>query len=280
MNKLALTIFGTVLCGAISVFSQDFGDSPYHSTRYWCYSYSYYYDFSPNHFADPDADVEIFCVGEKERGGKTYQMALRVQGYRYDCPSSVDTLLYRWEGKRAYAEFESMCNVFYDGDGSALRQDYPCEGGEVVLYDFTLSAGDIFGCTTVREVSTITLGEKKRKLITLTTGKRLLEGIGSLSGGFFEYMREPLWERGNEGICSVFLLSYFEDGQWLITQSFEEAYAYLLLEEDVQDYLRMGIDGKYRTNKADSPIHDLQGRRLSGIPQKGVYIRNGRKYVR
>jgi hypothetical protein len=31
---------------------------------------------------------------------------------------------------------------------------------------------------------------------------------------------------------------------------------------------------------ADGTIHDLQGRRLKGVPQKGVYIQNGRKYVR
>ncbi len=31
---------------------------------------------------------------------------------------------------------------------------------------------------------------------------------------------------------------------------------------------------------ASSSIHDLQGRRLKGTPQKGVYIQNGRKYVK
>ena len=32
--------------------------------------------------------------------------------------------------------------------------------------------------------------------------------------------------------------------------------------------------------KNNTLIHDLQGRRLNGIPQKGVYIQNGRKYVK
>jgi hypothetical protein len=27
-------------------------------------------------------------------------------------------------------------------------------------------------------------------------------------------------------------------------------------------------------------LFDLQGRRMNGIPQKGVYIQNGRKYVK
>ncbi len=30
----------------------------------------------------------------------------------------------------------------------------------------------------------------------------------------------------------------------------------------------------------DNPIHDLQGRRLNGIPQKGIYIQNGKKIVK
>jgi hypothetical protein len=33
------------------------------------------------------------------------------------------------------------------------------------------------------------------------------------------------------------------------------------------------------TTGPSSEIFDLQGRRLSAIPQKGVYIQNGKKYV-
>ena len=31
---------------------------------------------------------------------------------------------------------------------------------------------------------------------------------------------------------------------------------------------------------ADNQYYDLQGRRLNAMPQKGVYILNGKKYVR
>jgi hypothetical protein len=30
----------------------------------------------------------------------------------------------------------------------------------------------------------------------------------------------------------------------------------------------------------DAPLYDLQGRRVDAEPQKGIYIRNGRKVVR
>ena len=33
-------------------------------------------------------------------------------------------------------------------------------------------------------------------------------------------------------------------------------------------------------NLTESPVFDLQGRRLNGAPQKGFYIKNGRKYVK
>ena len=34
-----------------------------------------------------------------------------------------------------------------------------------------------------------------------------------------------------------------------------------------------------RQNMHDNHIYDLQGRRLNGIPSRGLYIRNGRKFV-
>ena len=32
--------------------------------------------------------------------------------------------------------------------------------------------------------------------------------------------------------------------------------------------------------KYQGTIHDLQGRRLNAIPQKGAYIKNGKKYIK
>ena len=39
-----------------------------------------------------------------------------------------------------------------------------------------------------------------------------------------------------------------------------------------------GVDA-VSTSAEDAPCFDLQGRRLSGVPQRGMYIQNGRKYV-
>jgi hypothetical protein len=34
------------------------------------------------------------------------------------------------------------------------------------------------------------------------------------------------------------------------------------------------------TDKADSHIFDLQGRQLNSVPAHGIYIQNGKKYVK
>ena len=279
MNRLAITIF-YVFVGVTSFAQPSVFEHP---QKYWRYSYCYYADFRPVGIPDTGADIEVYDVGEMVRNSKTYRLAYRVRGYlNYNIPSMVDTLLYRWQGGRAYADFGDMCRVVYGGDADALRSDYPCVDDEVVLYDFTLGVDDTFGSTSIREVSTVNVGGEPRKLITLATGHRLLEGIGSLTGGFFEYMKTPLWLPGFTGICTTYLRLYEENDLLVFEQSSEETYDYLLTEEDVQDYLLTGTrDGivKQEDDKTTAPVYDLQGRKLSSIPAKGIYIQNGKKYV-
>ena len=279
MNRLLISIFYVFLCAA-SVAQPSVFEQP---QKYWRYSYCYYADFRPVGIPDTGADIEVYDVGEVVRNSKTYQLVYRVRGYlNYNIPSMVDTLLYRWQGSRAYADFGDMCRVVYGGDADALRRDYPCVDDEVILYDFTLGVDDTFGSTSIREVSTVNVGGEPRKLITLATGHRLLEGIGSLTGGFFEYMKTPLWLPGFNGICTTYLHLYEEDGLLVFEQSSEETYDYLLTEEGVQDYLLTGIRDGIVTkaeDKTTAPFFDLQGRRLKGIPHIGVYIKDGKKYV-
>ena len=279
MNRLAITIF-YVFVGVTSFAQPSVFEHP---QKYWRYSYCYYADFRPVGIPDTGADIEVYDVGEMVRNSKTYRLAYRVRGYlNYNIPSMVDTLLYRWQGGRAYADFGDMCRVVYGGDADALRRDYPCVDDEVILYDFTLGVDDTFGSTSIREVSTVNVGGEPRKLITLATGHRLLEGIGSLTGGFFEYMKTPLWLPGFTGICTTYLRLYEENDLLVFEQSSEETYDYLLTEEDVQDYLLTGTrDGivKQEDDKTTAPVYDLQGRKLSSIPAKGIYIQNGKKYV-
>ena len=261
MNRLAITIFYVFVCVTSFAQSSNF-EQP---QKYWRYSYCYYADFRPVGIPDTGADIEVYDVGEVERNNKTYRLAYRVRGYmNYNIP------------------FEDMCRVVYGGDADALRSDYTCVDDEVILYDFTLGVDDTFGSTSIREVSTVNVGGEPRKMITLATGHRLLEGIGSLTGGFFEYMKAPLWLPGFTGICTTYLRLYEENDLLVFEQSSEETYDYLLTEEDVQNYLLTGVrEGivKQADDKTTAPVYDLQGRKLSSMPAKGIYIQNGKKYV-
>lgn len=275
MCKLFFPFIFTFICANVLCQTSDFE----HPSKYWLYSYNYYEDYRPSGFADPDADNEVFCVGEMEKGGRNYQLACRVQGHHYQIPSQVDTLLYRNEGSRTYAEFDYMCKAFYDGDREALFKDYPYENGEVVLYDFSLSEGDTFGSTSVRDVSEITIGSEQRKMITMENGKRIVEGVGSLNIGFFEYMKSPLWLKGYNGVCSISLTSYMEGEVMVFQQSGEDAYGYLLTENEINEFMLNIIEINAMQAK-DKYIHDMHGRRLAAPPTHGVYILKGRKYVK
>ena len=41
-----------------------------------------------------------------------------------------------------------------------------------------------------------------------------------------------------------------------------------------------GINGVEVSAGADAPVYDLQGRRLPQVPEKGIYIQNGKKIMK
>ncbi|MBQ2001680.1 MAG: hypothetical protein II240_00070, partial [Bacteroidaceae bacterium] len=41
-----------------------------------------------------------------------------------------------------------------------------------------------------------------------------------------------------------------------------------------------GVSEEITDRRTDNAIYDLMGRRLNGVPAKGIYIQNGKKYVR
>ena len=49
---------------------------------------------------------------------------------------------------------------------------------------------------------------------------------------------------------------------------------------DIREMDASGVVATDVTPTSDQGIYDMQGRRLNGAPSHGVYIRNGRKYVK
>ena len=153
---------------------------------------------------------------------------------------------------------------------------------DVVLYDFTLGVGDKYPCrgdVTVEDISEMTTRDGiSRKLFRLSNGLLLLEGIGCLNSryGVFGYQNDP-------GVDTEILpaqVSQAEeplvDGTILSFLKYGENTAPVYIAGDWEQ----GIGQVAMERKTDDVIHDLQGRRLASPPERGVYIQDGKKYVK
>lgn len=188
------------------------------------------------------------------------------------------------EGDKVYAEKDSyreyMRKVFPGGDNIFEEQgEWPLD---VVLYDFSLNAGDRYPCcgeVTVESVSSLTTREGiSRRLLLLSNGLEILEGVGCLNSpyGVFAYQNDP----GNDILGMEMALSLTGvTASGIGIQSFRK-YGNESDPIFVMGDVEQGIAPISTERETSTSIHDLQGRRLNGVPQKSIYIQNGRKYVK
>ena len=145
-----------------------------------------------------------------------------------------------------------------------------------LLYDFGCKEGDVMEVNLVAYGEMMLKVEKIETVYSFTRSRRLftlidvseknrhsepaywLEGVGSRRDMF------SLW-RITPGAVFV---SCEIDGRQVANQS---SFGPAAIITDIQDV---------SLPSASSPIHDLLGRLLKGTPQKGIYIKNGRKYVK
>jgi hypothetical protein len=180
--------------------------------------------------------------------------------------------------KASYLEYMSKAFPGMDDVFTELAY-YPLD---VVLYDFSLNVGDRYPCrgdVTVEEISQMTTRDGiSRKLFRLSNGLEILEGLGCLNSryGVFAYQNDPgTGSQGKERVASL----RGDAASGMGIQSFRKYGSDsdpVFIIGDVE----LGITLSKTERVAGGTIHDLQGRRLNGTPQKGIYIRNGRKYVR
>ena len=140
-------------------------------------------------------------------------------------------------------------------------------GDEFLVYDFSLKAGDSFNAqgvsATVVAVDTIVVGGRVFRVLDVRDSEVpevhnwWVEGVGSMCGldvGF--QMPGNSW---NFVSCQLGDVVLFEqkDLSTLVVRT-----------------------PTFNDTKTPSAIYDLQGRRLNGEPRSGVYIRDGKKYVK
>ena len=146
------------------------------------------------------------------------------------------------------------------------------EDEEQLHYDFseqpgtTVYIGDV--PTTIMSIDIVTANGQPFRRFNLSTndctGIVWIEGIGHPEG--------PTRRWGdalNDGSRHT-LLSCYEDGKCIFTKN--DFYS-----APGTDHIKNLTPANY---KGEGSIFDLQGRRLSRIPEKGMYIKDGKKYVK
>ena len=144
---------------------------------------------------------------------------------------------------------------------------------EWLLFDFTCQAGDtvtnllLYGAEKFRveEVSYVSSFGHDRRRVAINRGDGhlgyWLDGVGNRFNIF------TIWG-GHAGASERFLYCELNGERIADQSSFGDA----ALET-------LDICETISTNKDDDSVYDLAGHRLSGIPDHGVYIRNGKKLV-
>ena len=168
-------------------------------------------------------------------------------------------------------EFEAS---YYETAGKVyMVKDGETEGR--LVYDFSAKKGDVisvYNCeedrmedVTIHDVQTMNVQGRDLKCLFVKGqhdgGCWWLEGIGSSEG--FEYNIQKNTPGNTIKISSVYLGDKC-----------------LFLAEDDKPSAIEGIITNITDRRTDNAIYDLMGRRLNGVPAKGIYIQNGKKYVR
>ena len=215
----------------------------------------------------------IMRTNEQRSRFTTFDVALYGSDEEHAAPDSMEMKLYERRGKVYVVQpnYQNYIQRLFPN----IREPYTHLGippESVLLYDFTLEAGDQYPCVGdvyVKETGTMTSRDGiERKTMVLTNGLVIIEGIGCINSplGVFGYQNQTTDVGGASAIGMEF---FGKDGLYgePIYQS-----------GDCQELsLRNAI--KSLTTITPS-IHDLQGRRLASPPDKGVYILDGKKYVK
>ena len=246
--------------------------------------------------------------GTVELNGKTYMKLYETVLDEYGRGKSHEYVLgLREENGRVYADYKEFMNLFEENiDFEAEWYNYDImpycvtEGGEVLLYDFTLDEGESFGPIGIyakwhvegKEQMTMKNGEKRYIFPVWWSTVRYYEdkdyddclwsenhpydtvisGIGSQ-----ECLVDWLihYEYPTNGIIPKDWLNVFIADNELVYKSSD------YVKDVFFDNLVTGIGRiKSDTGRDVKPcLYDLSGRKVEGRPRPGVYIKDGRKVV-
>ena len=216
------------------------------------------------------------AVGELEIGGRTYQKIYNCTKSR--CagldPGPRYSYLFamRREGGRVLADADSYRAAF-----AQASDVYPTnEEGEYILYDYDAHVGDAYlgtQYTVVQEGDTTLSDGQSRRMLVLSSGHRLIEGVGcvNMQGTPFDYLCHD--NAPNTFFDFSLLENYYDaEGHRIYVNTREKAYEAIVA----------GVQTVATSDRlaSDDRVYDLQGRRMDvrHLP-KGIYIQHGKKFV-
>lgn len=164
---------------------------------------------------------------------------------------------------------ENYINMI-EGNGSYIPYKETPDG-ELILYDFNMGLGDKYLSVAGHEDISVaaidqieTMDGLTRKRLTLSNGYMVVEGLGCVnSPGMLLCYLNPLHQEHygtllgyrNSSINMVVLYQYLADAVGIEHISLDE-------------------------KMTDSQIYDLQGRKLNEVPDRGLYIQNGKIFIK
>lgn len=241
-----------------------------------------------------DSYNKFYTDGTVEKGGKTYHKlyidvahldgsgTVRRIGYSDDDVQAGYLFGMREEAGRVYVD-EQEYNDFLRGTGLGNADYVPYErtdGGELVLYDFTMAKGDRFRSvegypdvwvTEARD--TCTDDNVSRRMLTLSNGTVIVEGIGCVySAGMLPAYLNPAANAYPDYGTLFAGLSDFRTGEAAVFSMNMEAMAGYNGTASVAAPDATG-------SRRDGAVYSIDGRRLPDVPQRGIYIQNGKKIM-
>ena len=236
---------------AISASAQDTAYEPLlEDGKMWVYEH-HYVDINFNFLTCESRD---WIEGDTVIDGRSLYKMYSIDYYEEDAKPSV--------------------SYWYEEGGKVYKY---VRGGSVLTYDLTLSKGDdmppdllgsggIPDCEVVEVDSIFVRGHYRRRLSLSYPyeGRCWVEGVGAPGRVY-----EPLGHLTSDGKRYYLQSCYLGDR--------------LVFEKDDFEAESCGTDGIRQHDAASGEtirIYDLSGRRIKTPPAHGVYIKNGRKYVR
>ena len=197
----------------------------------------------------------------------------------------------REEGGRFLVDRDEYMALLTDEDGYwrhiAYSDDLPYEvtaDGELVLYDFTKVKGDVYAqaeghdpiMVVDDEERVVTLDSVSRRVLVLSNGLKIIEGIGCTNskGTFLFYLN------ARDIYFNYNFLTGYTQGPTYFDRTILYSRSYTEQAEEMKTNSPDGVDPPAVAKaQDDGPIFLPDGRRVNGVPQRGMYIRDGRKYV-